>query len=140
MDACTTHWKSCGVWERINHWKQCYVEPKDRNLLATMVDEYRARVRHVSRIGACFMAVCRGKVSEGIDFADADARAVVITGIPYPSVKDPKVNLKKKFLDKQMFEQNKTGGSEGGRGKMFSGAEWYHLEAYRAINQGRYDL
>ena len=68
------------------------------------------------------MAVCRGKVSEGIDFADADARAVVITGIPYPSVFDPKVSLKKKFLD-----NSKT--------KSLSGAEWYNLEAFRAINQ-----
>ena len=68
------------------------------------------------------MAVCRGKVSEGIDFADADARAVVITGIPYPSVFDPKVSLKKKFLD-----NSKT--------KTLSGSEWYNLEAFRAINQ-----
>ncbi len=132
MDACTTNWKSGGVWERINHWKQCFVEPKDRNLLAKMVDEYRTRVRHPSRIGACFMAVCRGKVSEGIDFADADARAVVITGIPYPSVMDPKVNLKKKYLDKQISQQQQPG-SKGA--KLFSGAEWYHLEAFRAINQ-----
>jgi hypothetical protein len=36
-------------------------------------------------------AVCRGKVSEGIDFADAKARAVVVTGMPYPSLTDPKV-------------------------------------------------
>ena len=34
-------------------------------------------------LGAIFFAVCRGKVSEGLDFADAAGRAVVITGIPY---------------------------------------------------------
>ena len=27
--------------------------------------------------GALFLAVCRGKVSEGLDFADNNARAVV---------------------------------------------------------------
>ena len=113
-----------GIWERINHWKECFVEPKDRNALSRMVQEFRSKVRHKSRIGACFMAVCRGKVSEGIDFADADARAVVITGIPYPSVFDPKVSLKKKFLDGQL-----------GQSKTLSGSEWYNLEAFRAINQ-----
>jgi Rad3-related DNA helicase len=51
------------------------------------------------------MAVCRGKLSEGIDFSDRDARAVVITGIPYPSVRDAKVTLKKKFLDDLKFGQ-----------------------------------
>ncbi len=32
------------------------------------------------RSGAAFFAVCRGKVSEGIDFADRAGRAVIITG------------------------------------------------------------
>ena len=32
--------------------------------------------------GALFMAVCRGKVSEGLDFADNNARAVItVSGI-----------------------------------------------------------
>jgi hypothetical protein len=35
-------------------------------------------------------AVCRGKVSEGLDFADANGRAVVITGLPFPNTKDPR--------------------------------------------------
>ena len=68
---------------------------------------------------------CNSLHLEGIDFADADARAVVITGIPYPSVYDPKVSLKKKFLD------GRIGKSKNG----LSGSEWYNLEAFRAINQ-----
>jgi regulator of telomere elongation helicase 1 len=39
------------------------------------------------------MAVCRGKVSEGVDFADGRGRAVVITGIPFAHSKDPKVRF-----------------------------------------------
>ena len=31
------------------------------------------------------------QVSEGLDFADRAGRAVVITGIPFPNSKDPKV-------------------------------------------------
>ncbi len=30
------------------------------------------------------LAVCRGKLSEGLDFSDDAARAVIIVGIPYP--------------------------------------------------------
>ena len=37
------------------------------------------------------IAVCRGKVSEGIDFADNQARAVITLGIPYPNFKDLQV-------------------------------------------------
>lgn len=62
--------------------------------------------------GALFLAVCRGKVSEGMDFANNYARAVVLVsservyyqilylshafdlqvGIPYPNIKDVQVN------------------------------------------------
>lgn len=43
--------------------------------------------------GAILFAVCRGKVSEGLDFADERGRAVVITGLPYPAAFDPRVRL-----------------------------------------------
>ena len=44
--------------------------------------------------GALFIAVCRGKVSEGLDFADNNARAVICVGIPFPNVKDIQVRKK----------------------------------------------
>ena len=40
-------------------------------------------------------AVCRGKVSEGIDFSDELCRAVFMVGIPYPPVQDKRIELKK---------------------------------------------
>ena len=36
-------------------------------------------------------AVCRGKVSEGIDFADELCRAVFLIGVPFPKVTDKKI-------------------------------------------------
>jgi len=43
--------------------------------------------------GAILCCVCRGKVSEGIDFADEMARAVVIVGIPFPALGDMRLFL-----------------------------------------------
>lgn len=43
-----------------------------------------------AKTGAVFLAVCRGKVSEGIDLADDNARGVIIVGIPYPNAMDNK--------------------------------------------------
>jgi len=51
---------------------------------------YRAKLRDPAARGAVFLAVCRGKASEGLDFADAAGRAVVITGLPYAMKTDPK--------------------------------------------------
>lgn len=53
------------------------------------------------------MAVCRGKVSEGLDFANANGRAVIITGLPFPPLKDPRVMLKQRYL-----EENKASGKD----------------------------
>ena len=49
--------------------------------------------------GAILFAVCKGKVSEGIDFADELARAVIMVGIPYPPVADKQIEFKKNYLD-----------------------------------------
>jgi len=48
------------------------------------------------------------QVSEGLDFADANGRAVVITGLPFPPRMDPKVILKMKFLDESRAQSGKV--------------------------------
>ncbi len=53
----------------------------------------------VDERGASLFAVCRGKVSEGLDFADAKGRAVIVIGLPYPPFNSPKVILKREYLD-----------------------------------------
>ena len=65
----------------------------------------------------------RGKVSEGIDFADANARGVMVVGVPYPNVKDKRVELKRLY--------NNEGVSRG----LLSGDQWYSQQAFRALNQ-----
>jgi hypothetical protein len=74
--------------------------------------------------GALFFAVCRGKVSEGIDFSDDNARAVIAVGIPFPNFKDEQVTLKREYND-SLHTQN----------GLLSGSEWYEMQAYRALNQ-----
>lgn len=71
------------------------------------------------------------QVSEGINFADEHARAVILVGIPYPAFKDSKVEQKKAYNDHKDSQQ---------RG-LISGSRWYSLQAYRAMNQvGSYFL
>lgn len=75
--------------------------------------------------GALFIAVCRGKVSEGLDFADNNARAVICLGIPFPAIKSPEVDLKMKYND-QRKQKNKN---------ILTGNAWYEIQAFRALNQ-----
>ena len=88
---------------------------------------YYNAVASPDRKGACFMAVCRGKVSEGLDFCDGNGRAVIITGLPYPPSRDPRV------LEKQKYLEDNRKNAKGLLG--LTGQQWYRLEATRAVNQ-----
>ena len=65
------------------------------------------------------MGVCRGKLSEGIDFNDDLARCVIMIGIPYPALYEPSTIMKKHYL-----ETLKPG----------DGELWYKQEASRSVN------
>lgn len=62
-----------------------HIEPKasGTDFTATLSEYYDAAT---TRSGAIMLAVCRGKVSEGVDFTDQFARAVLVVGIPFPNV------------------------------------------------------
>lgn len=74
--------------------------------------------------GAIFFAVFRGKVSEGLDFADENARAVVSVGIPFPALKDERVIQKRLYND--LFSKERG---------LLNGNLWYDKQAFRALNQ-----
>ena len=75
------------------------------------------------------MAVCRGKMSEGIDFADRHGRAVIVTGIPFPAYYDPRVVLKRSFMDELVPQARSEGRTP------VTGEQWYLQQAARAVNQ-----
>ncbi|XP_033131444.1 regulator of telomere elongation helicase 1 homolog isoform X2 [Brassica rapa] len=135
MDRCIAFWKdgshrnSMTIWERICKLKKPVIEPKDSSLFPAAMLDFSKKLQDRSISGAVFFAVCRGKVSEGLDFADGAGRAVVITGLPYARVTDPKIKLKREFLD----EQSQV--SDVKRSTILSGSMWYSQEAARAVNQ-----
>lgn len=69
------------------------------------MNDYYTKIKDSTCKGAIFMGVCRGKVSEGLDFIDANGRAVIIIGLPYPPIKDPRVILKRQYLDRNAIDK-----------------------------------
>ncbi|CAF1927266.1 unnamed protein product [Brassica napus] len=149
MEKLCTRWRETGQWSRLCLKKDLFVEPRGGaqddfdSVLKGYYDSIRGKNRLIgrnrrlkkaglvktefqddSKKGAAFFAVCRGKVSEGIDFADDNARAVIIVGIPFPNLHDLQVGLKKKYNDMYKSSKNLLGGSD-----------WYCQQAYRALNQ-----
>lgn len=125
MRKCKEEWEESGIWGKLSTQKPCFVEPQTKDEFQCAMEEFYANINDPATKGACFLAVTRGKVSEGLDFADYNGRAVIITGLPYPPFKDPRVMLKQKYLD-DTRKKNKIG---------LTGQDWYSLEASRAVNQ-----
>ncbi|CAN6463879.1 unnamed protein product [Victoria cruziana] len=151
MDKLCCRWKHTGLWSRLCERKPVFVEPRGnsddfesvlrgyygsihgtmkpekvkgqnkRNLKHSVNDDL---VQNNPKGEAAFLAVCRGKVSEGIDFSDENARVVVIVGIPFPNKSDIKVVMKKRYNDKYRTSK-----------QLLSGNEWYCQQAFRALNQ-----
>ncbi|XP_046714369.1 regulator of telomere elongation helicase 1 isoform X2 [Silurus meridionalis] len=128
LDKTLEYWKASGHVDRIESMKPMFVEPKGKGTFTEVIDGFYDKVNDSKSNGGSFFAVCRGKVSEGLDFADTYGRGVIITGLPYPPRMDPKVVLKMQYLDEMC--RNKTSGV-----KYLSGQEWYRQQASRAVNQ-----
>uniref|UniRef100_A0A665WGE4 Regulator of telomere elongation helicase 1 n=1 Tax=Echeneis naucrates TaxID=173247 RepID=A0A665WGE4_ECHNA len=117
-----------GHADRIEKIKPMFVEPKGKGTFNEVMDGYYDKVNDPVIKGGSFFAVCRGKASEGLDFANTFGRGVIITGLPFPPKMDPRVILKMQFLDE--MSRKKTDGV-----KYLSGQEWYRQQAFRAVNQ-----
>ncbi|CAL1537361.1 unnamed protein product, partial [Lymnaea stagnalis] len=133
LEKVTSRWESTGLMKKLSHIKKIIKEPRGSDKLdfegqmdifyeamkTTGADEDEANTN-----GAIFFAVCRGKVSEGLDFADNFARAVISVGIPFPNYKDVQVEQKRQYND----NHRKSRG-------LLSGQQWYEIQGFRALNQ-----
>uniref|UniRef100_A0AAQ4QGJ9 Regulator of telomere elongation helicase 1 n=1 Tax=Gasterosteus aculeatus aculeatus TaxID=481459 RepID=A0AAQ4QGJ9_GASAC len=128
MEKTLDFWRTNGHAERIESVKPMFVEPKGKGTFNEVIDGYYQKVNDPTSKGGTFFAVCRGKASEGLDFADTFGRGVIITGLPFPPKMDPRVILKMQFLDE--MSRRKAPGL-----KYLSGQEWYKQQAFRAVNQ-----
>jgi len=116
-------WRNVGLLERLNGIKPVVIEKRGMSSMKESMEEFDSKVGQLK--GCALFAVMRGKLSEGMDFADKSARAVCIIGVPYPPFRDPKVVLKKNYLDQQYLKKKKG----------LSGNQWYEQQASRATNQ-----
>lgn len=67
MNDCILFWKrySEGIWSTINKQKRIFVESKAKDEFLATMKEYYATINNRDSNGAIFMAIMRGKVSEG---------------------------------------------------------------------------
>uniref|UniRef100_A0A8C8YEY4 Regulator of telomere elongation helicase 1 n=1 Tax=Prolemur simus TaxID=1328070 RepID=A0A8C8YEY4_PROSS len=128
MEKSLEFWRARDLARKVEALKPVFVEPRSKGGFSEVIGAYYERVASPGSSGATFLAVCRGKASEGLDFSDMNGRGVMVTGLPYPPRMDPRVVLKMQFLD-EMQGQSRAGV------QFLSGQEWYRQQASRAVNQ-----
>jgi len=130
-------------WKRLLSHKAVVIEPKSSTDLPDAIAEFHRFLNLPKSKGVALFGVCRGKISEGIDFSHDMCRAVIITGLPFAPSFDPKVKMKREFLDQKKAKQNSKASTIGGFGTRneqggncsLSGHAWYTQQAHRAVNQ-----
>ncbi|KAA0187478.1 putative ATP-dependent RNA helicase DDX11 [Fasciolopsis buskii] len=81
-----------------------------------------------AKLGAVIICVTGGKLSEGINFSDELARAVIVVGMPYPNPNCPLLREKMAYLDRQF-------GNRPSYKSISPGRQHYEALCMRAINQ-----
>lgn len=131
LDGCVNLWMKDGLWNQLQQHKVVEVEGRGGGeRFDASIESYRAAC--ASGRGGLFLCVFRGKLSEGVDFRDEQARAVVVVGIPFPNTRDVVVALKKQYQDavhKRVREDTTIGPLP------LTGEQWYSQQAFRALNQ-----
>ena len=97
----------------------------DNHDLAIYTDKYSQACKTTR--GAIFFGVCRGRLSEGFDFANKLCRGLITVGVPY-MVHNEETKQKKAYNDTLTIKSQTDN-------KPLTGQEWYKIDAMRALNQ-----
>lgn len=126
LDSIMGVWRNKGKLGALLGPKKIFCESADQpDIFSRYVEQIR-----VSGQGAILFAVVGGRLSEGINFQDELARAVVMIGLPYPNLFSGELIMKRKHLERKVL---KAGGSELDAKKATS--DFYENICMKAVNQ-----
>ncbi|KAF8635806.1 hypothetical protein AX15_000013 [Amanita polypyramis BW_CC] len=140
LRAARMTWQKNGKLDKIREKKEVFFEPEDSKDVVKTLTEYASAVHkpaseHPSsrKSGALLFAVIGAKLSEGLNFADDLARAVIVIGLPFANLGSPELQERLKYVRGQ--EQKRHGTSGADKGKKDAAAELYENMCMNAVNQ-----
>lgn len=112
------------ILDSIKVKKEVFIEPRQASKIDTVLEAYGKAIERFKRgpkTGAIIFSVIGGKLSEGMNFADALGRCVIVVGLPYPNKFNSELVEKMKYMEKHL-------GSS-------AGAIYYENLCMKAVNQ-----
>ncbi|EGV65861.1 hypothetical protein CANTEDRAFT_101726 [Yamadazyma tenuis ATCC 10573] len=102
LNHIVAEWKQMGIWKQMEALKSSlFVEPSSSSQVDEVLKKYSRAIK--TGKGAVLFSVVGGKLSEGINFSDELARAVIMVGLPYPNLMSGELIARKKFIEETTF-------------------------------------
>ena len=133
MEDFIKKWEKKQIISEISKYKEFCQDKHDQKLNKTVLDLYQKSNSSRENKGAILFSVCRGSCSEGMNFKNDFARLVIVVGIPYAYLGDPKTQLRKEYQDD--FNKYYFNYIKDKKIKKLSGSEWYNQNALKCVNQ-----
>lgn len=122
-------WRSSGLLKQMESAKEVFQEAQNSQLVDSILKLYTKAINKSSK-GACLFSVVGGKMSEGINFADDLARAVVVVGLPFPNALSAEMIAKRNFIVDSCLAKGQTKSQAMESAKLF-----YENICMRSVNQ-----
>ena len=134
MEDFIKKWEKSKIISEISKYKEFCQDKHDPKLNKSVLDLYQ-KANNISegKKGGILFSVCRGSCSEGMNFSNDAARLVIVVGIPFAYLGDPKTQLRKEYQDE--FNKYYYAFIKDKNIKKLSGAEWYNQNAIKCVNQ-----
>ena len=133
MEDFIKKWEKAKIISEISKYKEFCQDKHDQKLNKAVLDLYQKANSTRERKGAILFSVCRGSCSEGMNFKNDAARLVIVVGIPFAYLGDPKTQLRKEYQDQ--FNKLYYAFIKDKNIKKLSGSEWYNQNALKCVNQ-----
>lgn len=122
-------WRSSSLMKQLESSKEIFLEPLDSLDVEDTLKSYTQSVNSSIK-GACLLSVVGGKMSEGINFADDLARAVVVIGLPFPNAFSAEMIAKRKFIIESQMARGESQAKATEKARLY-----YENICMRAVNQ-----
>ena len=133
MEDFIKKWEKSKIISEISQYKVFCQDKHDPKLNKAVLDLYQKENSSEGGKGAILFSVCRGSCSEGMNFSNDAARLVIVVGIPFAYLGDPKTQLRKEYQDD--FNKYYYAFIKDKNIKKLSGSEWYNQNAIKCVNQ-----
>ncbi|KAF8837930.1 DNA repair helicase [Paxillus ammoniavirescens] len=126
-------WNATHLLDKIGVKKKVFLEPQDSSMVESTLREYAeaSADRSDKKTGAVLFAVVGAKLSEGLNFSDDLARAVIVVGLPFANKNSPELQERMRYANE--FEAKS--GHKRHPGSKDAASELYENMCMNAVNQ-----